>query len=191
MCPHRRLCTRRRRYTSLITLFRGTQFKNYKSLKAEFFPARTLMNRTSGVNNELHKFIAHLLRSNAQVMVRSQAYVIDAAHIHVVLSCVYFWVCVCVCVKGSGCSRIWGRSNHPVICLGGLRNVTRILSQDSWSPGRDLAPKPADKEAGLLTVRQGHSISFGIYREVKSIGWTHNPFGRMITCKARVLLCVN
>jgi hypothetical protein len=168
------------------------------------------MNGICGVNNELRKFIAQLLRSNAQVMVRSETHVICTAHLHVVLSCIYFclvylttfsvthfvgcrlirWTGIYECVKGSGCSWIWGIPNY-LVCLGGLRNVIRISSRDSWSAGPDLTPKPTDKETALPSIRQGHSISFGIYREVKSIGWTCSSFGRMIACKAQAVLYVN
>lgn len=54
-----------------------------------------------------------------------------------------------------------------------------------------MTPKTADKEAGLLSTRQGHSVSFGIYREAKSIGWTCGSFGRRDTWKAQAVFCVN
>jgi hypothetical protein len=40
----------------------------------------------------------------------------------------------------------------PGICLDGLRETTKTLSQDSVSPGRYLNPRSPEYEAGLLTT---------------------------------------
>jgi hypothetical protein len=42
---------------------------------------------------------------------------------------------------------------YPGIRLEGRRKTTKTLSQDSWSPGRDLNPGPPEYEAGMLTTR--------------------------------------
>jgi hypothetical protein len=51
--------------------------------------------------------------------------------------------------KGFGRKWSWPnlRSN-PGICIEGLRKTTKNLSQDSWSPGRDLNTGPPKYEAG-------------------------------------------
>jgi hypothetical protein len=41
--------------------------------------------------------------------------------------------------------------------LEGLRKNHKNVSQDSWSPGRDLNPGPSKYEAGVLTT-QLHSV---------------------------------
>jgi hypothetical protein len=52
-----------------------------------------------------------------------------------------------------------GRRGHGIIryylgiCMKGLRETTKNLSQDSRSPGRDLNPKPPEYESGMLTTR--------------------------------------
>jgi hypothetical protein len=35
-----------------------------------------------------------------------------------------------------------------------LRKITKYLSQNSWSPGRDLNPGPLEYETGVLTTRR-------------------------------------
>jgi hypothetical protein len=42
---------------------------------------------------------------------------------------------------------------YPSIRLEGLRKITKSLSQDSRSPGRDLNPGPLEYEAEVLTTR--------------------------------------
>jgi hypothetical protein len=38
------------------------------------------------------------------------------------------------------------------VCLNVLKNITKNLSQDSWSLGRDLNPIPLKYGAGVLTI---------------------------------------
>jgi hypothetical protein len=45
------------------------------------------------------------------------------------------------------------------IRLEGLRNTTKNISQDSWSPGRDLNPEPPEYEARVLATRPRRSIT--------------------------------
>jgi hypothetical protein len=47
---------------------------------------------------------------------------------------------------------------YPGIRLEGLRKTTKILNQDSLSPGRDLNPGPPEYEAGVLTTRPWRSV---------------------------------
>jgi hypothetical protein len=59
--------------------------------------------------------------------------------------------------KWKGCGRKWLSRNlkyYPSICLEGLRNTTKTLSQDSRSPGQDLNPEILEYEAGVLSTRQ-------------------------------------
>jgi hypothetical protein len=41
---------------------------------------------------------------------------------------------------------------YPCVYLEGLRETMKRLSQDSWSPGRDLNLGPPIYEAGVLTT---------------------------------------
>jgi hypothetical protein len=61
--------------------------------------------------------------------------------------------------KGCGRKRLWPNLRYyPGICLDGLSNTTKILSQDSRSPDRDLNPKPPECEAGVLTAQRRRSV---------------------------------
>jgi hypothetical protein len=54
--------------------------------------------------------------------------------------------------KGFERKRSWPNLRYyPNICLEGLRKTTKIPSQDSRFPGRDLNPGPPEYEAGVLT----------------------------------------
>jgi hypothetical protein len=56
--------------------------------------------------------------------------------------------------KGCERKRSWPNLRYyPSICLEGPRKTVQNLSQDSWSPGRDLNPRPPEYEAGVLTTR--------------------------------------
>jgi hypothetical protein len=44
------------------------------------------------------------------------------------------------------------------ICLEGLRNITKYLSQDSRSPGQDMNLGRPEYEAGVLTTRPRHLV---------------------------------
>jgi hypothetical protein len=55
--------------------------------------------------------------------------------------------------KGCGWKRSWPNLRYyPGICLEGLRKTTKILSQDSRHPGRDLNQGSPEEEAGVLTT---------------------------------------
>jgi hypothetical protein len=41
---------------------------------------------------------------------------------------------------------------YPSVCLEGLRITMKNLGQDSWSPSRDLNPRPPEYEAGVQTA---------------------------------------
>jgi hypothetical protein len=52
--------------------------------------------------------------------------------------------------KEFGTKQSWSNLRYyPGICVEGLRKTRKTLRQDSWSPGRDLNPGPAEKEAGV------------------------------------------
>jgi hypothetical protein len=44
------------------------------------------------------------------------------------------------------------------ICLEELKKSTKVLSQDSRAPNRDLNPGPPKNEAGVLTTLQRRSV---------------------------------
>jgi hypothetical protein len=68
--------------------------------------------------------------------------------------------------KGCGRKRSWSDLSHyPEICLEGLRETTRNLSQHSRFPGRDLNPERPEYEGGTLTT------TFGKRYLVEEIGW--------------------
>jgi hypothetical protein len=48
------------------------------------------------------------------------------------------------------------------ICLEGLRKITKILSQDSWSPGQDSKTGPPYYE-GVLTIN--HNIQYYCFKQ--------------------------
>jgi hypothetical protein len=53
--------------------------------------------------------------------------------------------------KGYGRKRSWRNLRYnPGIYLEGLMNTTKNLSQDIQSPDRDLKPRPAEYEIGVL-----------------------------------------
>jgi hypothetical protein len=57
-------------------------------------------------------------------------------------------------LKGCGRKRSWPNLRYcSGICLEGLRKTTKIISQASRSPGRDLNPGSPVYEAGELTAR--------------------------------------
>jgi hypothetical protein len=63
-------------------------------------------------------------------------------------------------LKGFGRKRSWlNFTVLPSIPLEGLRNTTKILSQDNRSPGRDLSPGNPEYEAGVLTIRPRRSVA--------------------------------
>jgi hypothetical protein len=47
----------------------------------------------------------------------------------------------------------------PAIRLEGLWKITKSLSRDSRSPGRDLNLQPREYEAGVLTTRPRRSVT--------------------------------
>jgi hypothetical protein len=47
---------------------------------------------------------------------------------------------------------------YPSIRLERLRTITKNLSQDNWSPGRDLNPGHPEYEAGVPTSRPRRSV---------------------------------
>jgi hypothetical protein len=52
--------------------------------------------------------------------------------------------------KGCGRKRSWPNERcYFGIFLEGLRKTKKNLSQDSWSPGRDLNPGPSEYEVGV------------------------------------------
>jgi hypothetical protein len=56
--------------------------------------------------------------------------------------------------KGHGRKRSWPNLRYYLgICLEGLIKTTKNLSEDSWSPGRDLNPETPEYEAGALSDR--------------------------------------
>jgi hypothetical protein len=58
-------------------------------------------------------------------------------------------------MKWKGCGRKRSRSHlryYPGICLEGLRKITKILSQDSLSKGRDLNSGPPECEVEVLAI---------------------------------------
>jgi hypothetical protein len=60
-------------------------------------------------------------------------------------------------LKGCERKRLWSNVSHyPDICMEGLRKITKDLSLNSRSPGRDLNPRPPEFEAGVLTIRPRH-----------------------------------
>jgi hypothetical protein len=61
-----------------------------------------------------------------------------------------------------GCGRKWSWPNlryYPGICLEGLGETTRNLSQDNRSPGGDLNPGPPEYEARVLSCRRWRSLA--------------------------------
>jgi hypothetical protein len=73
-------------------------------------------------------------------------------------------------VEGSGHCLIL---RHVRYLPGGNEKTTKSLSQDSWSPGRDLNPEPAEYEAGILTTGPRRLVS-GTYMEYDCVlgSWT-------------------
>jgi hypothetical protein len=70
--------------------------------------------------------------------------------------------------KGCGRSSRGLISRHyPGIFLKGLRNITKSLIQDSWSPGRDLNPGPLEYETGVLTTQPRRSVTLSKGRKVE------------------------
>jgi hypothetical protein len=66
--------------------------------------------------------------------------------------------------KEFGKKQFWSNFKYyPGIRLEGLRKITKNLSQDSLSPGRDSNPRRSEYVAGLLTVRPRCSIRLGGY----------------------------
>jgi hypothetical protein len=60
-----------------------------------------------------------------------------------------------------GCGRKGSCPNlmcYPGICLDRLSKTTKILSQDSRSPGRDFNPGPPEYKVGALTTRSRLSV---------------------------------
>jgi hypothetical protein len=47
---------------------------------------------------------------------------------------------------------------YPRTSLEELRKITRTLSQDSRSPGRDLNQRPIEYEAGVLTTQRPRPV---------------------------------
>jgi hypothetical protein len=47
---------------------------------------------------------------------------------------------------------------YPNICLEGLRKTTKVLSQDSQSPGQDFNMGPRKYEAGVLITQSRRSV---------------------------------
>jgi hypothetical protein len=65
--------------------------------------------------------------------------------------------------KGCGRKRSWPSLRYyPSIFLQELRKTTKILSQDSWSLGRDLNPGLPEYEAGVLTTQPKRSINLDL-----------------------------
>jgi hypothetical protein len=66
--------------------------------------------------------------------------------------------------KVSGRKRSWHNFKLvPGIPLEGLRNTTKILSQDNRSPGRNLYPGPPECEAGVLSIGPRRSMTHTTY----------------------------
>jgi hypothetical protein len=62
--------------------------------------------------------------------------------------------------KGCGRKRSWyNLISYPGICLEGLRQTTKDLSQDSPSPCPDLNLEPLECEAGVLTILPRRLVS--------------------------------
>jgi hypothetical protein len=64
-------------------------------------------------------------------------------------------------LKGYGRKRLWSNFKveyYPIIHLEILRKGTKNLSQDRWSPVRDLNPGPPEYEAGVLTTQPLRSV---------------------------------
>jgi hypothetical protein len=69
-----------------------------------------------------------------------------------------------VCIR----KRSWTSLNyHSGICLEGLSKTTENLSQDSWSPSRDLNFESPKYEAEVLTTQQQHSVNDNVQRSVR------------------------
>jgi hypothetical protein len=51
------------------------------------------------------------------------------------------------------CYVVWA---HPVIFIKGLGKSTKIGSQDSWFPGRDLNAGSLEYEIGMLCFQSSH-----------------------------------
>jgi hypothetical protein len=63
--------------------------------------------------------------------------------------------------EGSGRGLILSR--YPGICLEGPRKITKTLSKDSRSHGRDLNPGPTEYETTVLTNLPRRSIQITLY----------------------------
>jgi hypothetical protein len=62
-------------------------------------------------------------------------------------------------MEGCGRKRSWpNERSYPGICLEELRKTTKILSQNSRSPGRDLNSELSEYEQGVIAVRQECSV---------------------------------
>jgi hypothetical protein len=78
--------------------------------------------------------------------------------------------------KWKGCGRKWLSRNlkyYPSICLEGVRNTTKNLSQDSRSPGQDLNPETLEYEAGVLSTRQ--RLRYSRMQRTGTFGTIENP----------------
>jgi hypothetical protein len=58
----------------------------------------------------------------------------------------------------SGRKRLWPNLRYnPEICLNVVKKITKIISQESGSPGRDLKPGPAEHKPGVDMYLAGGS----------------------------------
>jgi hypothetical protein len=61
--------------------------------------------------------------------------------------------------KGCGRKRLWPNLRYyPGIFVDGLKKTMKNLSQNSWSPGRDLNLGPLEYEAGVLTINHNVQV---------------------------------